>query len=369
MKLSKHRVGDFVNPVSIKCGDSNYPNISGINIDKRFMPSKYVGSDTSKYSVVPPNCFAFNLMHVGRDEKIPVAFNDSSEDLVVSPAYFVFEIIDESIILPLYFYIFMSSPEFDRYAWFCTDSSIRGNLEWSRFCDIELELPDIEVQRKYVKIYEAVQKNIDAQIHGLEDFRLACGVLIEKYERQSDSVPLGNLIFQVDEKNITGENLKYYGINRDKQFMPTVANTKNLDPKKYKIIRKDRFVFSGMQTGRDECIRIGLFTEDEPVLLSPAYTTFEIIDKSMILPEYLFLLFLNPEMDRYGWFLSDGSIRSNLDWNRFIEIDIKIPSLELQKAIVNVFKVYDRRKQIITKLEVKGKSMIPLLIKGSLMRG
>lgn len=113
MGLTKYKIGDFVSPVSIKCGDPNYDDVSGINIDKQFMPSRYVGADTSKYAVVPPKCFAFNLMHVGRDEKIPVALNNTDHDLVVSPAYFVFEIIDENIILPSYFYIFMSSPEFD----------------------------------------------------------------------------------------------------------------------------------------------------------------------------------------------------------------------------------------------------------------
>jgi hypothetical protein len=54
-----------------------------------------IGVDTSNYLVVHPGGFAFNLMHVGRDGKIPVALNDTDSDVVVSRAYFVFRVSDE----------------------------------------------------------------------------------------------------------------------------------------------------------------------------------------------------------------------------------------------------------------------------------
>jgi type I restriction enzyme S subunit len=307
-------------------------------------------------------------MQTGRDECIRIGLFQEEEPIIVSPAYTTFEVKATNIVLPEYLFMIFLSKEKDRLGWFLSDSSIRSNLDWDRFCEIELVLPTIEVQKKYVRVYDAIQENLYAHERGLEDFRLSCGVLIEKYERNADKSALGELIHQIDERNTAGDELEYYGINRDKEFMPTAANTKNLDPTKYKIIRKDRFVFSGMQTGRDECIRIGLFSEDQPVLLSPAYTTFEIIDKTRILPEYLFLLFLNPEMDRYGWFLSDGSIRSNLDWDRFCEIEIKIPSIEKQKDIANVYRVYNKRKSLIEKLNNVKRSICPTLIKGSLMK-
>ena len=119
--------------------------------------------------------------------------------------------------------------------------------------------------------------------------------------------------------------------------MPTIADTNNLDNTKYKIVCNEDFVFSGMQTGRDVCIRIALYDEDTPIIISPAYTTFKIKDKTQILPQYLFLQFNRFEMDRYGWFLSDGSIRSNLDWDIFLEIKIPLPSIEIQQELVNTY--------------------------------
>ena len=147
---------------------------------------------------------------------------------------------------------------------------------------------------------------------------------------------VGDLIVPFDKKNIEGFNYPFYGINKDKTFMPTVADTLELDNHKYKVVSKGVFVFSGMQTGRDVCIRIAVYDKDEPILVSPAYTTFK-VKEDIVLPVYLFLQFNRFEMDRYGWFLSDGSIRSNLDWDRFCDIEIPLPSIEVQQELVDTY--------------------------------
>ena len=147
---------------------------------------------------------------------------------------------------------------------------------------------------------------------------------------------LGDLISIVDERNNFGIK-DFYGINIDKEFMPTWANTEGLDETKYKVVRKNRFVFSGMQTGRDECIRISMYTNDNPVLVSPAYTTFEITATDKVIPLYFFMKFLSHEKDRYGAFCSDGSIRSNLDWEVFCDFNIDLPPLSIQQKYVDVY--------------------------------
>ena len=104
-------------------------------------------------------------------------------------------------------------------------------------------------------------------------------------------VRLGDYIEQCDERNSASINYPVIGINRDKTFMPTVANLDGVDIAKYKIVTKGMFVFSGMQTGRDICIRIGLYDNEQPALVSPAYTTFVINDDKEVLPEYFFMYF------------------------------------------------------------------------------
>lgn len=149
-------------------------------------------------------------------------------------------------------------------------------------------------------------------------------------------VKLGDLINVVDERNNIGSR-DFYGININKEFMPTVADTTGLDETKYKVVRKNRFVYSGMQTGRDECIRISMYLQDKPIIVSPAYTTFEVTAQDIVLPEYFFMLFLSKEKDRLGWFYSDSSIRSNLDWDRFCEMELSLPPIDVQKKYVDIY--------------------------------
>ena len=155
--------------------------------------------------------------------------------------------------------------------------------------------------------------------------------------RATPWVRLGDYIEPRDERNVEGCLLPFYGINREKMFMPTVADTHQLDHSKYKVVGQGVFAFSGMQTGRDRCIRVALREDKEPGLISPAYTTFRVRDKGKLLPEYLFIFFNRKEMDRYGAFLSDGSIRSNLDWERFCDIRIPLPPVEVQQELVDIY--------------------------------
>lgn len=178
---------------------------------------------------------------------------------------------------------------------------------------------------------------------------------VTKVYQGAPLVKLGELLEIVDELNTTGLRLPFFGVNKDKQFMPTIANTDGLNPTKYKIIRKNRFVFSGMQTGRDMCIRFALYTKDQPVLLSPAYTLLKVVDEDKILPEYLHLYFLSTERDRLGAFYSDASVRANLELYRFFQIAIPLPAIEVQRKYVAAYRslqqLAEQNEAIITPLQ------------------
>ncbi len=167
-------------------------------------------------------------------------------------------------------------------------------------------------------------------------------------------------IFEI--RNNAGKNYQFCGVNKDKTFMPTVADTNELDSSKYKIVINNMFVFSGMQTGRDVCIRLALHDKEEPILVSPAYTTFVIKDSNKLLEHYFFLLFCRSEMDRYGAFLSDGSIRSNLDWERFCEIEIPLPPIEIQKSIAAVARCLQESRRIVQESRELMKNICPALV-------
>ena len=358
------RMGDIIAPVRIRCGESN-PEVVGVDINHRFIPTRanLTGVDTSKYLVVPVGCFACNLMHIGRDERIPLAYNDLGRPLVITHAYYVFRIKAEKLdsLLPQFLYLYLSRQETDRFTWFCTDSSIRGNLPESRLLDIEIPVPDIEIQRQLVDVWEGLnglKVDNDAQAEPLMGL---CMSYLKKLREENRHVAIGQFIRDFDERNLQGEDLPVLGLNKEKVFIPTAANLEGVDLKKYKMVQKGNFVFSGMQTGRDVCIRLSLYSEETPALVSPAYTTF-IIDSEKIIPEYFYLLFLRKEMDRYGAFISDSSVRANLDWPRFKDITIPVPPKSIQQAIVDIYKCAKESKAISCEAEKLRKAVAPALI-------
>ena len=341
----------------------DYP-FYGINKDKAFMPTVADTNnlDNTKYKIVEKGDFVFSGMQTGRDVCIRIALYDKEESILLSPAYTTFRIKDENKILPQYLFIQFNRLEMDRYGWFLSDGSIRSNLDWDRFCEIEIPLPSIEIQKKLVATYNGLKSLAEQNEALIEPLSKACEAFIVDCKAKYSQENIGKYIEEYDERNSDGKKYPFYGINKDKTFMHTVADTNNLDNSKYKIVNKGNFVFSGMQTGRDICIRIALYSGNEPIIISPAYTTFKIKDCKRILPQYLFIQFKGYEMDRYGWFLSDGSIRSNLDWDRFCDIKIPLPPLEVQQSIVDLYKCLEEAKKIASEAREKLKTLCPALV-------
>lgn len=175
---------------------------------------------------------------------------------------------------------------------------------------------------------------------------------------------IGDLIRVTDSRNYANKQIMVCGINKSKSFMPTIADMNGVDISKYKLVNKGEFAFSGMQTGRDKCIRIALYEGDNPILIFPAYTTFKIKEgmEEKVLPEYILLFFKRPEMDRYGWFISDSSVRANLDWTRFTAIKIPLPPIEAQRSIVNIYRCAEEAKRIAEEADRLSREICPALM-------
>lgn len=156
------RLGDYIREVNVRNRELKVTKPSGINIDKHFMPSvaNVIGTDLSAYKLVSKNQFACNLMHVGRDEKIPMAMHLDDTPIIVSPAYFVFEIVEPDVLLPKYLMMWFRRPEFDRNAWFYTDADVRGGMDKNALMDMLLPIPSITQQREIISEYETLTNRI-----------------------------------------------------------------------------------------------------------------------------------------------------------------------------------------------------------------
>ena len=162
--------------------------------------------------------------------------------------------------------------------------------------------------------------------------------------------PLSKHIRLVDARNTGMVTDRLLGINIDKYFMPSVANVIGTDLSKYKLISKGRFACNPMHVGRDERLPVALYTEDEPALVSPAYMMFEVIDENVLLPEYLMMWFRRAEFDRICWLKTDGSVRGGITWDDIGRMELPVPPLEKQKAVVKAYQTVADRIALKRKL-------------------
>lgn len=367
--IKKYKLGQLLELCDERNAKSIYSidDVKGISIQKVFIETKadMTGVSLKPYKLVKPDDFAYVTVTSRNGEKITLAHNDTENTYIVSSSYVVFRVKDKDHLLSEYLFMYFNRPEFDRYARFNSWGSARETFDWSEMCDIEIELPPKGIQQKYVDIYTAMLDNQRNYECGLEDLKKAVFSEIEKIKHTAKRVPVGKLLEEIDVRNSDGVIDNIQGINIDKVFMPSVADTSSVNKRNYKVVKKGQFAYSSMQTGRDECIRISLYDKEEPIIISPAYSVLQ-TKTEQVVAEYVMLWFMRPETDRYGWFASDSSVRANLDLDRFYEIELPLPEKNIQQAIANIYTAYVTRRDINECLKSQLKNMCPILIKGSL---
>ena len=162
MKSNYEPLGKHIQLVDYRNSEEVTSTVLGISIDKEFMPSvaNVIGTDLSRYKLISKGLFACNPMHVGRDERLPIALYEKDSPAIVSPAYFMFEIIDRDVLNEEYLMMWFRRPEFDRECWFMTDGSVRGGITWDDLCRIKLPVPPYARQCEIVESYRAITDRI-----------------------------------------------------------------------------------------------------------------------------------------------------------------------------------------------------------------
>lgn len=162
MKSNYEPLGKHIRLVDYRNSEEITNTVLGISIDKEFMPSvaNVIGTDLSRYKLISKGLFACNPMHVGRDERLPIALYEKDNAAIVSPAYFMFEIINRDVLNEEYLMMWFRRPEFDRECWFMTDGSVRGGITWDDLCRIKLPVPSYARQCEIVESYRAITDRI-----------------------------------------------------------------------------------------------------------------------------------------------------------------------------------------------------------------
>ncbi len=367
MALTKYKLRQLISLCTGGNEDCSYgsDSLKGISVNKVFMPSKadLEGESLKNYTVVKPKCFSFVTVTSRNGNKISIAYNDSDESFIVSSFYVTFRLNDfgKSVLLEEYLFLYFNRSEFDRYARQDSWGSAREYFYFENMCNVEIELPPLPVQRKYVAIYKAMIANQQSYERGLEDLKLVCFSSIEKLRKNEKLHAIGEYIAPYSEKNSDGKITLEQGINIDKKFITPQRSNSNLQGRK--IVRQGMFAYCTQLNNANVAIA---YREGPDCIVSSVYDIFEIKNKDYLLPGYLMLWLIRPEFGRFVYWASEGSAYEFLNYDNLANYKIPIPKMSVQKAIADIFAVYNERKKINEQLKVQIKDICPILIKGSL---
>lgn len=374
MRLTNCVLGSYLELCSNRNTDLLYgiDDVRGVNNQKQFMSTKadLNGRDLSKFQIVNPGEFVFNHRTSRNGSKFSIAYNDEKDPVICTEDYVVFKIRDDckEILDARWLYMFFNRPEFDRFVITNSWGSSTEFYNWEDIQAIELDLPPLPIQQKYVDIYNAMLANQQSYERGLEDLKLVCDAYIDDLRKKLSHRKLGSYISMCENKN---DDLVYgidavRGISIEKKFIDTKANMEGVSLKPYAIVNPNEFAYVTVTSRNGEKISLACNNSNDVYICSSSYIVFKVNNTRELLPEYLSMLFERSEFNRYSRFNSWGSARETFDWEEMCDVRIPVPDIEIQQDIVNIFKAYNTRKDINEKLKSQIKDICPILIKGSI---
>lgn len=232
MKLTKYKLGELIEQCDERNSDLRYglEEVKGISIQKIFIETKadMSGVSLSPYKLVKHDDFAYVTVTSRNGEKITLAHNNTENTYIVSSSYVVFRVLKPEFLSSDYLFMYFNRPEFDRYSRFNSWGSARETFSWEDLCDIDIELPSLPVQQKYVAIYKAMIANQQSYERGLDDLKLSIDALLDKFNHSSSKMPVKDILEEIDVRNSENSITEVSGVNITKQFMPSVASSDDL---------------------------------------------------------------------------------------------------------------------------------------------
>ena len=366
MALTKIRLGDYITRSTKNNRDLKYGMdlITGVTSDGVFSEPKGnpIEVDLQPYKIVNNGAFVYNPTRIDLGS---IAYR--TEGLcIVSHLYIIFYLNDagKRLIDPTWLYIYFRRDEFRREVRFRNFGSQRPEFSFADMSEIEIPLPDLDIQKKYVEVYNAMIANQQSYERGLEDLKLVCDSTIDSFKRKYPLKTFGDYITRVDERNVGNKYKNVKNVSVTKEFSEVSAKVNKNELSGYKIVKPRQISF--VQTTHNEHVFCNALNNTNSIILVTSVNEVFECDENYILPEYLCINFNRTEFDRYARFHSWGSARETFTWTDLQKVQIPMTPIEVQKALANLFTVYRERKQANIKLKARIKDICPLLIKGSI---
>ena len=182
-KMPCEKIGPYIELVEEQNSKQIYgvESVKGISIEKKFIDTKadMIGVGLKPYYVVKPGEFAYVTVTSRNGGKISLALNDSEETYICSSSYVAFRSANKEKLLPQYLMLYFSRSEFDRYSRFNSWGSARETFEWSEMCNVEISIPDINIQKAISEIYSVYSRRKEINEKLKAQIRDICPILIK----------------------------------------------------------------------------------------------------------------------------------------------------------------------------------------------
>lgn len=367
MGLKKYKLGEYIERSTANNHSLKYKEdlIVGVTSEGVFsLPKGNVqGVDLKPYKIVNNGDFVYNP---SRFDLGSIAYR--TEGLcIVSHLYQIFHLNEKGkeMIDPIWLFIYLRRNEFRREVSFRNFGSQRPEFNFNDLSDIELPLPSIEQQRKYVDVYLALQNNLAAYQSKVEELKLVCDGYIEELRRKIPCKKIGEYIAESSTKNSDNKIKEVRSVSVTKEFKLTNAKVNKNELRNYLIVRPKEIAFV-QTTGNEKVLAFAYNDYDYPVVVSSVDKVFGSKDEDTLDLQYLSLFLSRKEFDRYARFNSWGSAREVFTMDDMNDVEIPIPDISVQREIVNIHKCYIERQRIAEALKEQLKNICPVLIRGSL---
>lgn len=366
MGLNKIKLGDYIERSTVNNHDLKYGEkyIVGVNNQGVFTEPKgnIYGVNLKPYKIVKNGAFVYNPSRLDLGS---IAYR--TEGLcIVSHLYQIFYLNDKGkkIINPTYLYIYFHRNEFFREVNFRNFGSQRPEFNLNDMSDLEIALPSLQIQQKYVNVYNAMLANQQSYERGLEDLKLTCDAYIEELRRRMPCEPIGKYLIRHDIRNGENGTKNVMGVSTSKTFREPTSKVNKNNLAKYKVV-KPRWISFVQTTHNEKVFAYALNNTMEDIVVTPVNEVFS-VKEDKLLPEYLSMFFNRTEFDRYARFHSWGSARETFTWDDLVHVELPIADIKIQKSLAALYTVYENRKYLSEKLKSKLKDICPILIKGSI---
>lgn len=361
MALTKYKLGKLIEQRREKYDNFSELPIRGVSKDG-FIDAKQPGADLSLYNVFYRGDFVFNP---ARMELNSIAYNSLYDKAICSSLYEIFFVKRTDILLPEYLNMYVKRNEFARRCEFIGWGSAREYCRISNISEIEITLPPVDVQREFVKVYLAMQRNLDAYQSKVDELKLVCDSYIERLKQDFPLSKIGGFIEEINVKNSDNSIKEVRSVSVTKEFKLTNAKVDKKELSNYLIVMPKDIAFV-QTTGNEKVLAFAYNDYQYPVVVSAVDKVFRSKDETQFDLQFLALFMRRKEFDRYARFHSWGSARETFTMDDMNEVAIPIPDISVQHEIVNIHKCYIERQRIAAKLKEILNKLCPILIQGSL---